>query len=853
MGDRPGFLCGVVEGFYGRPWSMEQRKVLFQWMEKWGLNTYLYGPKDDLKHRLLWREMYSAEEAAQLKTLVQAAGSRGLRFVYALSPGQDIIFSSSCDVGLMKRKLRQVAGFGCQAFAILFDDIDHSLCQADKEAFSSFAHAEVSVANEIFHYLEKPDIFLFCPTEYCDALCYPSLSKSTYLRTVGEELHPDIGVVWTGTKVISRELSVESLAGVEEVLRRRPLIWDNLHANDYDSKRVFLGPFKGRPARLVPCLRGLLLNPNCEFEANFIALHTLASWYRSGSSCTDTAEDQQQEKEEACERDKGKQTETQAHKGSRQSLYCPEEALTRAIQDWMEEIAKPLQPGRQSCQVEKQSPVNNTEPKRVTEGAEPDKTTRGGSHKLTHGALKNSPPSSLSSPSSPAQQGETGPGGGTEPEEEEWGKAEQQSLLNGGETSNEKERQSDGEGERLWKEKGCRGEVVQACEPLTPAQVRLLVGLYYLPHEHGAEGQRLLKDFQWLNSKSDCVSVNVKKTEPRKVEEWRSRALQFQLACDSISQLHSCFVSSSNRAVLYDLYPYLWDLRNTLLVAKAFVMWLDGRVLCDHYSFSSWRNCFHWCRSNASVDLLGESEPWVFKGGIAGEFQMMLPMGTNIELFNPPPPIFPSTKLYSIRPFLPRDKVELYRICRRLHCKTRDSPDASQCHPDLVGDRLLGAALSLSPEYCFVLEEEEELCGCALGVLDIKTFHKKCEATWLPAMREKYPKATATTAPGRTLAQEAVLFFHSERPSYPDSLLHHFPSMVQLDVLPPDLLLDTSVTRSLATCLLSALKANGSKGVFCEVLPTDRTRLEFFTKLGFLEIFGSDALTREDIVLGRLL
>lgn len=31
-------------------------------MEKWGLNTYLYGPKDDLKHRLLWREMYSQEE-----------------------------------------------------------------------------------------------------------------------------------------------------------------------------------------------------------------------------------------------------------------------------------------------------------------------------------------------------------------------------------------------------------------------------------------------------------------------------------------------------------------------------------------------------------------------------------------------------------------------------------------------------------------------------------------------------------------------------------------------------------------------------------------------------------------------
>lgn len=31
-------------------------------MQRWGLNTYLYGPKDDLKHRLLWREVYSTEE-----------------------------------------------------------------------------------------------------------------------------------------------------------------------------------------------------------------------------------------------------------------------------------------------------------------------------------------------------------------------------------------------------------------------------------------------------------------------------------------------------------------------------------------------------------------------------------------------------------------------------------------------------------------------------------------------------------------------------------------------------------------------------------------------------------------------
>lgn len=87
----------------------------------------------------------------------------------------------------------------------------------------------------------------------------------------------------TGNKVISRKLSLDCLAEVETVLQRSPLIWDNLHANDYDSRRLFLGPFKGRDPQIRSHLRGLLLNPNCEFEANYIPLHTLGSWYRTGN------------------------------------------------------------------------------------------------------------------------------------------------------------------------------------------------------------------------------------------------------------------------------------------------------------------------------------------------------------------------------------------------------------------------------------------------------------------------------------------------------------------------------------------------------------------------------------------
>nr|XP_015199304.1 PREDICTED: protein O-GlcNAcase-like [Lepisosteus oculatus] len=817
----------VSTRFYGRPWSMEQRKVLFQWMQRWGLNTYLYGPKDDLKHRLLWREVYSPEEAAQLRPLVEEAASRDLQFVYALSPGQDIVFSSPCDVGLLKRKLKQVADFGCKAFAILFDDIDHSLCQADKEAFSSFAHAQVSVANEIFRFLGEPPIFLFCPTEYCNSLCSPSLAKSPYLNTVGEDLLPGITVIWTGNKVISRELSVASVMEVQAVLQRPPLVWDNLHANDYDSRRVFLGPFKGRPPGLRAHLRGLLLNPNCEFEANYISLHTLGTWHRLSAKPGQGGEVQQ-------------------------VTYCPEEALLLALKDWMQEMSKPLQPGRQCRPAGLKSSESDSDLKN-SESAVQDPATRGSNHTSAQDNLRGG---SLLPAGIPKDKGQGEQELVVAPRSEDRGL--RLNVPHGEMEGEEGERevQDTPAGKELplvrtqSQEKGKGGGAAVGRAPLSEEEVKLLVGLYYLPHEHGPPAQRLLQDLAWLKAHSHCVSANGKKGEPQKVEEWRLRAGRFQQDCDRIARLHGSVVNCTNRAVLYDLYPYVWDLRNTVLVTKAFVSWLDGRVLNDNYPFGSWRNCFYWCRTNASVDLLGvESEPWVFKGGLSGEFQMLLPTGTNNDLFSHPPPLFPSSRLYNIRPYQTKDKVELYRICRQLHLKTQSSPDGHQPHPDLMGDRWLGACFALCPEYSFVLEDERGLCGCALGALDIRAFLKRSEATWLPTMREKHPRGPG--AASHPAAQEALQYFHSEHPDYPDSLLYHFPSVLRLEALPE--VLDTSVTRSLVTSLLSALKANGSQGVFCEVLPTDRSRLEFFTKLGFLEIFRCEAVTREEVVLGRLL
>ena len=66
------FLAGVIEGFYGPPWTPAERVELFDWMARWGLNTYFYAPKDDLNQRAIWRELYTDAQAGALGQLIQA-------------------------------------------------------------------------------------------------------------------------------------------------------------------------------------------------------------------------------------------------------------------------------------------------------------------------------------------------------------------------------------------------------------------------------------------------------------------------------------------------------------------------------------------------------------------------------------------------------------------------------------------------------------------------------------------------------------------------------------------------------------------------------------------------------------
>lgn len=88
------------------------------------------------------------------------------------------------------------------------------------------------------------------------------------------------------------------------VLKRKPTIWDNLHANDYDMRRLYLGSYdtESRPLGLIVekkktknnskkkkknlttkialhnLVEGIVINPNCEYEANYMVFSTFSKW-----------------------------------------------------------------------------------------------------------------------------------------------------------------------------------------------------------------------------------------------------------------------------------------------------------------------------------------------------------------------------------------------------------------------------------------------------------------------------------------------------------------------------------------------------------------------------------------------
>jgi len=273
-------IRGVVEGFYGAAYTQPQREDLLRFLGEHGFNTYIYGPKNDRKHRARWREPYGDEAMLDFRDSVTVAARAGIEFVYALSPGLDVRYGSGNDFAAITAKFTALLGAGVRRFSLFLDDINPTFRHLeDSSKFASFASAQADLCNRTLAWLreQRADAQLsMCPTIYHGAPPF-----GDYLHELGERLHPEIDVYYTGIDVCSRTIDALEVRAFASTLRRQPILWDNYPVNDGGmASELHIGPLRGRAPDLVDCAKGFAANPMNQPEASKVALHTFGAYFR---------------------------------------------------------------------------------------------------------------------------------------------------------------------------------------------------------------------------------------------------------------------------------------------------------------------------------------------------------------------------------------------------------------------------------------------------------------------------------------------------------------------------------------------------------------------------------------------
>ena len=281
--EQPRFqIRGVVEGFYGQPWSDEQRLRMFAFFRDCRFNLYIYAPKEDEFHRKKWRLKYPGDKMASMSKLITAAQENQLDFCFAVSPGNSIKYSSKEDCDKLVLKYLDFQKLGVHWFGLFLDDIPKRIkYSTDRKRFNSLAEAQAYLANNLYTTLlqyDKRVKFLFCPTEY------RGITPSEYVKILGEKLQPDIMVMWTGRKVCSPSIMSQDAQAFGKAIRRKPFIWDNYPVNDYKRQRLFLGAVRARSNDLHNYVSGFVANPMNESEASKIPLLTIADYLWDASN-----------------------------------------------------------------------------------------------------------------------------------------------------------------------------------------------------------------------------------------------------------------------------------------------------------------------------------------------------------------------------------------------------------------------------------------------------------------------------------------------------------------------------------------------------------------------------------------
>ena len=262
---------GIVEGFYGKPWTQEQRVDMLAFCEAHGLNAYIYAPKDDPYHREKWREPYPEAQFKKLAALIREAQKHNVKFIFAVSPGLDTSYAAlhgAIDRKKLLAKLDSVYALGVRDFAIFFDDIKEKDGRGQAELMRWLDEHFVKARGDVSPLFTVPTEYFLPDMRAADGKAKP------YTKDFSGGLPKDALPLFTGDGVVMTGLSGKTLDGAAALYGRRLGVWWNYPVNDYMEAKLALGPVEKLPGNGIPAI---FFNPMTFAELSKITLATGAA------------------------------------------------------------------------------------------------------------------------------------------------------------------------------------------------------------------------------------------------------------------------------------------------------------------------------------------------------------------------------------------------------------------------------------------------------------------------------------------------------------------------------------------------------------------------------------------------
>lgn len=268
---------GFIEGYYGNPWTVQDRIELMSFGGDYKLNNYIYAPKDDDYHNAKWRTLYDAEKLEEIKQMAEAGNRSKCYYVYALHTfmHNGVRFDNDAnyqeDLEIIKAKFTQVMDAGVRQFSILADDVGVP---------GNDANNYVRLTTDITNWLEEkakevPGLktnLIFCPHDYM------GWGTSGEMQTL-KKLPDSVSIIQTGGEVWG-QVSARFVDSFYSAMGRPAYLWVNWPCSDNTKDSLIMG---GNEEFLVPGtdpskVDGIVLNPMQQSEASKSALFANADY-----------------------------------------------------------------------------------------------------------------------------------------------------------------------------------------------------------------------------------------------------------------------------------------------------------------------------------------------------------------------------------------------------------------------------------------------------------------------------------------------------------------------------------------------------------------------------------------------